>query len=84
MSAREISRKHARSEDDDCINKELEDVIVIDIENDNANNGNLDKRTKSVFNELLNKEKSSDLLKIQDKNKGVQKFAVEYIFGIIE
>jgi hypothetical protein len=32
MLAKEISRKHARSEDDDCIDEELRDVIVIDIE----------------------------------------------------
>jgi hypothetical protein len=73
MSAKKISRKHARSEDDDCIDEELRDVIIINIEKDNTNNGNLDKRIKSVFDELINKEKSSDLLKIQDKNKGGSK-----------
>ena len=71
MSAREISRKCARSENDNCINKELTDVI--DIQNDYANNGNSDKRTKNVFDELLNKEKSSDLLNIQEKIKGSSK-----------
>ena len=82
MSAREISRKHAWSDNDDCINKELRDVI--DLEKDYADNGNSDERSKNVFDELLNKEKSSDLLNIQDKSKGVQKFAVGYIFGVIE
>ena len=71
MLAREISRKRARSKNDDCINKELTDVI--DIQNDYANNGNSDKRTKNVFDELLNKEKSSDLLNIQEKIKGGSK-----------
>ena len=71
MLAREISRKRARSDDDDCINKELRDVI--DLEKDYADNGNSDERTKNVFDELLNKEKSSDLLNIQEKIKGSSK-----------
>ena len=37
-----------------------------------------------MFDELLNKEKSDLLLNPQTKTKEVQKFAVGYIFGVIE
>ena len=71
MSDKEISRKRAWSED---VNKEPKDIIDIEkLTLDYANNGNSDKCTKNVFDELLNKEKSSDLLNIQDKNKGGSK-----------
>lgn len=78
MSAREIS-KRARSEDEDCINKELKDVI--DLEKDYADNGNSDEHAKNVFDELLNKEKSTDLLNIQDKNKGSKVRSWIYLWG---
>ena len=74
MSTREISRKRARSDDDGCINKELtqpkmlliQKMIMLIMINSN-------ERTKNVFDELLNKGQSTDLLNIQDKNKGGSK-----------
>ena len=79
MTAREILRKHAQSDDDNCINKELRNVI--DLEKDYADNGNSDECTKNVFDELLNKEKSSDLLNIQDKNKGFKSSQLDISLG---